>query len=499
MMRHEIVRGWDLFRLGALAEAESLVTPLAHDVEALRLLLWIAIRRGDVEQKRHYGALLAQADDDNLAAIGRAHENVARASLREHTAEWLSPISPAARAEVAYARALIAFIEERRTDLRTELSGALPHTMEQRVRYAQLRAWEPAISDEFVRQAVGLIRALRLALDGDVDRTLIAIVASGLALLVREVELGDIAPAADELLARVEWPVDNTSYRFYGEWAIAWRKATIGQWIPAMTQLDNVLAIAPTNFSRALIHADRARISRALREKAATSSFATFAYECLAETDWDHAHNGEAVAVLSMMDVLATDVDRAVELFQKVSGVQTSRLLGDMHGRRYEAFRAFARSHLTTGSASLRHAQEAYNLFKPMKYIHRAADCAFRAVQVGGGARWRRRVERLLEPYPQSLTARKYERAMSPLNRIRGRRRELMDLLVTSTASARELGRAIGMGKETVRDHVKAIYKTLGIENRLQLVRLYMDADALAASDLIDEIANDDFETEFGR
>ena len=482
MKRCEIIRGWDLFRLGALTEAESLVAALTHDDEAVRLLLWIAIRRGDVEQKFRYGAMLSQSNDSNLAAVGRAHENVALASLHQRLQGWLQPQSAWARAEIAYARALIAYVEERPLDLRAELSIALPQSAEQRVRYAQLRAWEPAINDEFVRQAVGLMRSLRIALDGDVDRTLVAIIASALALVVREVDLGDIATAADELLARVEWPIDNTTYRFRGQWAIAWRKATLGRWIQAMTLLDETLAIAPTDFDRALIHADRARVGRALGEHVTATSSRTFVHRCLSDIDWDRARNGEAVIAFSMMDVLGKDIVRALPLFENASRARTSRLLGDAHGRRYDAFRSFAKSHLTMGEASLRHAQEAYNLFKQMKYIHRAADAAFRAVQVGGGARWRRRVERIIEVYPQSLIAREYKKEMSPLVRIRGRRRELMDLLATSSRTAREIGRSIGMGKETVRDHVKAIYRVLGIDNRLQLVRLYHQTNSTAFS-----------------
>jgi DNA-binding CsgD family transcriptional regulator len=481
----EIARGWDLFQLGAFAEAESMLAPNTREPDALRLQLWIAIRRGDIERKQHYGSLLAQCGDENIAAVGRAHENVALASLDTPLQPWLPSRSKWAQAEIAYARALIAFTNGQREFVRQELSAAMPVNPEQRVRYAALRAWEPAISDEFIRQAVGLLRCLTIALDGRVDRTLIASIASGLAFLVREVELGDLAARADELLARVEWPVDNTTYQYYGQWAMAWRQATLGEWIPAMNLLNGTLFLAPNVFSKSLIYADRARISRALKEPVSAASSCAFAYECLSTVNWSEAQNGESLIALSMVDVLASDVDRALDVFNQALGSRTSRLLGDTHGHRYDAFKSFARSHLTTGDASLRYAQEAYNLFKGMKYVHRASDCAFRAVQVGGGARWRKRVERLLEPYPRSLAACEYEKTLSPLNRIRGRRRELMDLLATSTASARDVGRSIGMGKETVRDHVKAINKILGIETRLQLVRMYLgtNPDALGSQE----------------
>ena len=189
-----------------------------------------------------------------------------------------------------------------------------------------------------------------------------------------------------------------------------------------------------------------------------------------------------------MMDVLASEHERALTLFESLSQSNTSRLLGDMHGRRYEAFLCFARSHLTTDGASLRHAQEAYMLFKGMKYLYRAGECALRAVRVGGGARWRGRLERLTEAYPRSLLAREYERATCPINRIRGRRRELMIRLATTPTNAVEIGRSFGMARETVRYHVKAIYRTLGIDTRLQLVHLYRDTEGQAKPDVVDDV-----------
>jgi DNA-binding CsgD family transcriptional regulator len=113
-----------------------------------------------------------------------------------------------------------------------------------------------------------------------------------------------------------------------------------------------------------------------------------------------------------------------------------------------------------------------------MKFIHRATTCALRAIEVGGGARWRKRVERLILPYPRSLASLQYERMSSPINQIRGRRREVVELLVGTDKTAREIGEVLGMAEGTVRVHIKRINRILNVGSRSQLVRMFLGSDA---------------------
>jgi DNA-binding CsgD family transcriptional regulator len=140
----------------------------------------------------------------------------------------------------------------------------------------------------------------------------------------------------------------------------------------------------------------------------------------------------------------------------------------------------FALSHLAEKEDALRHVQGSYKMFKEMKFIHRAASCALRAVELGGGARWCERVERLVAAYPRSLAAREYEHMTAPIARVRGRMREVAELLVSSNKTAREIGAELGMAEGTVRVHIKHMNKILNIENRSQLVRLFLESSSAA-------------------
>lgn len=478
--RVEVARGWDLFQLGAFAEVESFLSTIPKDADTERLRLWIANRRGDNESKRRLGAWLAENGNAKLAAVGRAHENVALATLDLPRKEWLPPTSKWAEAEIAYARALIAFIDDAPMDVRTHLAGALPQIPEQRVRYAQLRAWVYGLVDDFERQATHLLNALSLALKENVDSVLTVRIAESLAPLVREVELGELGLRAEELLEGVTWPCETETARFYTQRALAWRKALRGDWIPAMHLLDAALTLAPDAMRRGLIFADRSRISLAAGEQISAGSSCANAVDCFSEINWAGLSQEEATIVFGAMDVLRANRDVALRLFSSAAGEVVSKMIGMAHGRRLEAFKAFALSHLTEGEEALRHAQSAYKMFKEMKYIHRATSCALRAVELGGGARWRERVERLVAVYPRSLAAREYERLASPVARVRGRMREVAELLVTSNKTAREIGDVLGMAEGTVRVHIKHMNKILNIESRSELVRLFIESNSAA-------------------
>ena len=478
--RVEVTRAWDLFHLGAFAEVESFLSTLPKDPETERLRLWIALRRGDNESKRRFGAWLAENDNGKLAAIGRAHENAALAALNLPRKEWLPPASKWAEAEVAYARALTAFIDGAPLDVRRHLAEALPQIPEQRVRYAQLRAWIYGLVDDFERQATHLLSALSLALKENVDRVLTVRIAESLAPLVREVELGELGNRAEELLERVAWPSETVTARFYTQRALAWRKALRGDWIPAMHLLDGALTLAPDAMRRGLVFADRSRISLAAGEHISAESSSANAVDCFSEIDWSGLSREEATIVFGAMDVLRANRGVALQLFSSAADEVVSKLIGMAHGRRLEAFKTFALSHLTDGEEALQYAQTAYKMFKEMKYIHRATSCALRAIELGGGARWRERVERLVAVYPRSLAAREYERLTSPIARVRGRMREVAELLVSSNKTAREIGETLGMAEGTVRVHIKHMNKILNVESRSELVRLFIESSSAA-------------------
>ena len=86
----------------------------------------------------------------------------------------------------------------------------------------------------------------------------------------------------------------------------------------------------------------------------------------------------------------------------------------------------------------------------------------------------------MIAEYPRSLAAKEYERLTSPVARIRGRMREVAELLVSSDKTAREIGETLGMAEGTVRVHIKHMNKILNVQNRSQLVRLFMEANSAA-------------------
>lgn len=469
-----------LIHRGAYAEAERVLADHHGDPQADRLLLKIALRRRDWPSILECGARLSASPDLESACAGRCYENVARAAMGMEPLAWIAASTAWSRAELAYARASIAFTQGSVAAILDALSQAPPTTSEQRIKYVQMRAWAEALRDNFERQAVLLLSALTRAQREGLDSGGVAQIAHPLAVLLREIEFGEFGDHAERLLREVTWPEDGTQDRFAAQRALAWRSSLRGDWIAALRTLDEALIGAPDAFYRGLIYIDKARVARAAGESVGAASSSMLALELLSTLDVTTAKSEGVIALYGAMDVLAIyHRDRAAALFKTFDDVGLSKMVGYAHGNRLSALRSYALAFLNDGEEALKHASAAYKLFKSMRYVHRAAACAVRAVEVRGGVRWRERAERLCALYPRSLVAKEFNRVTSPMSRLRGRRREVAELLVTTGKTAREIGEMLGITEGTVRVHIKRINKLLKTTSRSDLVRRFMkDVDA---------------------
>ncbi len=251
-------------------------------------------------------------------------------------------------------------------------------------------------------------------------------------------------------------------------------RAVRGEWISALHLLDATLAVAPDDMRRGLIFVDRARIHHAANEESAAAASRQSALSCFERVDWSRALRDEAMGIFGAMDVLVLEPDRARALFEAAVRVRVSVEIGGGHGKRLHAFRLYAESYLAGGDFAFKSAQEAYRAFKSVKYLGRSASCALRIVELGGGARWRSRVERFIERYPHSLVARQYARINSPLATLPHRTYQVARLLASTNQSTKEIATALGMAEATVRVHVRTLHHRLNIRNRSDLVRLFM-------------------------
>lgn len=465
-------RQWGLFHIGSYAEAEAALRVHSDDLEAVRLRLWIALRRRDTNSIFELSEHLSRSIDPEYACIGRAYENIARTSLGMEAKPWLPPTSAWSSSELAYARASVAFADGRTSEIAAELAAAPAISAEQRVKYIQLRAWAEALAENFERQAILLLNALTRALRDDLDAGGVAQIAHPLAVLLREMELGDLARHAEALLEQVFWPIDGTVDRFYAQRALAWRASLRGEWIVSLRMLDEALVSAPDAFRSGLVLADKVRVSRVVGEDIAAESAAASAFNCFHRSVWTTSRRDEAMGIFGAMDVLASsNIDAAKALFEAAASAQVTTMIGGGHGSRLYAFKCFASSHLRNDTSALQSAHDAYVTFKRLRFVHRAASCAVRAVELRGGVRWRERAERLCSDYPRSLTAAFLAQLTSPSSKIRGRRGQVAELLVTTNKTAREIGETLGMAEATVRVHIKRIYRLVHARSRSELMR----------------------------
>ena len=191
-----------------------------------------------------------------------------------------------------------------------------------------MRAWIYGLNEQFEKQATHL---LARAFSSDDKKTSIVcysrLLQSPLALLVREIELGELGLHAESLLEQITWPEEQTTARFYTQRALAWQKALRGDWIPAMRLLDGAFAFAPDAMRRGLVFADRARISMAIGEHVSASlvprkRFRVFFRNRMGTS----AQKDEAMGVFAAMDVLRDDPGPGSALFACAEASHVSKV-----------------------------------------------------------------------------------------------------------------------------------------------------------------------------
>ena len=298
-----------------------------------------------------------QNGNEKLAARwSRARERGA-CNAQPSTQRLVATRLPSGReAEIAFARALIAFIQGAPTMCARSLHKALPQIPEQRIRYAQLRAWVYGLNEQFERQATHLLHALSLAQKKKSTAGYSRLLPNRSRLWCVKSSSANSGCTRNRCSSKFTWPAEQTTARFYTQRALAWRKALRGDWIPAMRLLDGAFALllmlcvaasfsltalasawrSANPFLLVLVQRQRFRVlfrnrmGLRRRETRPTGVFA--AHGCSYAT---------------------SRTERRVRFVQPREASIFRRLSAVSYGRRLEAFKSFALSHLTEGEEAL--------------------------------------------------------------------------------------------------------------------------------------------------
>jgi DNA-binding CsgD family transcriptional regulator len=396
------------------------------------------------------------------------------------------------RADLAYYEAKVLWAQEKTAEAKQRLEVALARgPSETYVETLLLKGAVSAGSGEYEMQATVLLEALRATLsDRHPNVWKWATITAQLCQLARDLPDRSVRDAALENVDRVPWTPDLRRRNFRAARAIAWRYAQEGNHFSAFRYLKKaeILADAPTY--RILVACDRAYFADALGEWRWAEQEIEEAQGLIESVDWGHPTDDERFALLRLAEACAPhDGTRAQSYLFRFHALDPEALSsGELRARAAKAYTlAHVHQLLNEFSEAENLYKQAFDFYDRVGFDWRAGRTAIGLAQFSKeseSARWRAIARQKLEHYPHSWLTEQLkglEGYGAPIVRVKRRSKtgaptdlspaqnEVYELLLrglSATEVAKELERSVF----TVRNHMKALFKKLGVKSRASLM-----------------------------
>ena len=346
--------------------------------------------------------------------------------------------------------------------------------LEGRIRSEQLKGEIHRAEARNGEHAASLIRLLSL-IGSDVDAhvALWYRAVSDLALAACEIPApAAAATVAEALESHPVWSAGFATEHFYALHALAWCKALSCDALGAFRYLREAGTLAESLGNlplRAIVLLNRAQLARNAHEEHWCANELAAAIDLLRYVDWPHTSAYERTVLPLLAEVLApTDAQSAAAALARYTALTNARdpivlaARGIVHiadGRKREGVRDLS---------------AAYDAFERAGSEWRAGKVAIALAQATGVDRWRLLALENLEFYASSwLYAEACELAESePL--LEGMSltpmQERVFTMICEGLSTETIATRLGRSPSTVRNHVKLIFKALGVNSRAALV-----------------------------
>jgi DNA-binding CsgD family transcriptional regulator len=343
-----------------------------------------------------------------------------------------------------------------------------------RIRSEQLKGEIHRAEARNGEHAASLMRLLSFIGD-DVD-THIALwyrAVADLALAACEIPAPAAAAAVAEALeSRPEWSAGFAIEHFYALHALSWCKALSGDALGAFRYLREAGALAESLGHlplRAIVLLDRAQLARNAGEEHWCANELAAAIDLLRDVDWPHTSAYERTVLPLLAEVLApTDPQSAAAALARHTALTNAR----------DPIVLAARGivHLADGRKreGVRDLSAAYDAFDRAGSEWRAGKVAIALAEATGVDRWRLLALENLEFYASSwLYAQACDLAESeslPEGMSLTPMQERVFTMICQGLSTEAIATRLGRSPSTVRNHVKLIFKALGVNSRAALV-----------------------------
>lgn len=351
-----------------------------------------------------------------------------------------------------------------------------------RAQALSLRSWSLSSRRDFAAQAAILGTVLDVIAAPPVrDVGRIADTLQTLSARCRELHLPDQFAAVCSTMQSMQWTPDLHEQEYQTRRNVALTWAMQGQYVVGLRELQRVAALARTPARRALSSLDSAWVALASGEKNAAQAHLQDALDLIDRIDWRNQIGSETSTLLLAAEVACSfEPALARRLLDKYESLKPTVpiQIGLRHDRSFDPSEAYTRARVLAISdvgPARKLAKKAYRQFAAMRYDWRAARCALFLYESGCGDTWLAAAKERAADYPRSFIGAQleridYESNCEPLAKLTPRQRDVVRLLAegdTVDAVAATLKTSPG----TVRVHLKHIHRTLGVRNRVELLR----------------------------
>ncbi len=343
-----------------------------------------------------------------------------------------------------------------------------------------LRSFAFGHQEQYIDEARSLIAAIAIIgekPEAHLERWFHAV--ENLAVLGRELGFDEAASIAQAAVGLdVDWPDDFALQRFQALKAVGWTKALGGDTLGCFRYLRQAEFVAPSDALKTIVLLDRARFARLVGERTWAEDEVATAEALSEEVDWHATTGDERVALLLLAESFAeTDQEKSRFFLARYS--RLDKIRSPLHlfafDHRLEAMAAYVTGivQLEAGDPQAEDSlRKAWVSFDRIGYDWRAGRSALALYRATGKPRWLHLAEDKLESYSRSwlgeelrlaTAGRRYKIDLPPMQ---GKVFEMLCRQMSTEQIAKELR----LSPHTVRNHLKAVFRAYGVNNKAALV-----------------------------
>jgi DNA-binding CsgD family transcriptional regulator len=355
-------------------------------------------------------------------------------------------------------------------------------SLQGRIRSEHLASYILARREHYRKQAQSVIKVLDLI--GDKREQFPEdwyVAVHTLAGLARELPLPEAAKRAKaEVDVDFDWSEDSAIRRFQALKAVAWCQALAGDELSCLRYLRRAQHIDAGDVWRAILYLDRSYFASIVGERQWAANEFSAAEDLAENIAWDETSGDERVALLLLAELATIHAPKKARFYIarfNDLGKLRSNIQHFAFDDRLQAMAAYASGMVSLASDDLAGAEEslrlAWGTFDRIGYDVRAALASQALYRASNKQRWLHLAEEKLEHYPRSWLVRKFGE-LPPVVQSRADALSKMQSAVARSIceglSTDAIAHKLGISRNTVLNHLKIVYRKLGVNSRGSLV-----------------------------